>query len=1590
MNTVPNESTCPKCGQPVSLNAFEGLCPACLLQAGFGTVTGDIGAEKLSAFIPPTPEELAKHFPQLEIIELLGRGGMGAVYKARQVHLDRIVALKILPPAVSQAPAFAERFVREARALAKLHHPNIVTLYESGQADDLFFFLMEFVDGVNLRQLLSTGTISSKDALAIVPQICDALQFAHDRGIVHRDIKPENILLSKSGQVKIADFGIAKIVAGDMAEVPSATTSPQETSQTEIGKVLGTPQYMAPEQLSHPLDVDNRADIYALGVVFYQMLTGELPAGKFEPPSHKVHIDVRLDEIVLRALQKQPELRYQQASVMKTQVETIVASPSVSSAPPGNTAPLSSGGTSLFLIALIRWFLVAFAVFTLTLLGGAYVTYAVLPKIYTASAQIQILPQGGVSDRVASAPDATAFQAEFQIIQSSDVLLPIIKDLNLDHLWAKRLHKTPPDALPPLDALSYLHSVLRLDLRRGTNIIEISVSDEVPAEAAQIANAVVDRYKTLRTTQDDQRTHRGLNALRDQVAQQQKVVDEKKAAMEALRQSLQQKGVDLTSPDDTAGEAELAAREKNLRSAQVDSNARQVLLKSLLNLPDDQLISTLKALGREPTDVDQLQTGIVQLESDLANLKADGFGPQHPRVVSLQAELTTKQKQLAGIVVGLRRALQVDADMAKSRVTLFQKQVDNLKAKYPHADVIGILLKTDLETAQQDLLAAREDSDARRVLLQSVASLPDDQLVATLKGLGRDPKITSDPAHPNPAEIAALRRAMQLDADMAQSRVPLLQAKLDDLKKQVATAPLSGLDPLRAAQRDLSEQENLLDALNLRLKQVSADEQLLEPSVRIVSRAEPPAYPSKPNTRLDLLLSAFAGIFLGLVIASALELILWSRRSSTARPIPAPSIPSAPASLASQRGKRLALAGAILQPASILLMIAAGFWQIHQFHALGTQGPTNLDAFGAALSQSVIASTTATVLFFVSLIFLSIALAVHRYRARWFFTFLTIYSWPLLILFPFGTVGALFFLIYCLTHRNEFSTQSDRPASPTAPSLSSGRSSRGISSLIGWRSHPGKIAAILSALLLLASIPAGMFIAVHMQHVVDTQGFLQREALAKPSAVAVAQMTSAAPTLAFGPDIDGLQAALELKPAGPTFTLGQPIDVLFHLRNISMKNIFLSGGSWRQDNADAVIVTDEQGHRIPVQHIWYSGITPIQRALISPHETTVFHSSGLAFLSEDADEKKVTHPVGNYVKIKPGRYTITYHLHFPDIFEGKAPQEEDWQGDLETDPVTVNIEAPATASTQSPSFGPIIERLIETKGTHHRALNLASGNFMEPSRGQPFVFNSDGADTLRKAGVDLYTGDTTMAPDNLNSLDFRFCSQLVPQGNDRPINLDEITPDQFALLLAQLKKFQSTLTATGVFGGASGFDLTKTEPDLRGTDPYLFVTRDGTAGLLQITGLNAQPLGVLIRYKLVKEDAPSSTAAPIPSAPHKSLQIQNYDALFTPPPTGSFGQLGHVMEIHASFNRQLAPGVPGVHYYSQIIGKDAGITRGDEIAVYGLPASFVAGSSWKGLVYPAGHMTFGNDRLVVYATTKEQAITLLESEDENDRKTLPP
>ena len=275
-------------------------------QSDVTTVKGEETAVLSQAgFQPPTPAELAARFPNLEVTELLGHGGMGLVYKGRQPFLDRLVAIKVIRPDLQDDDSFQERFLREARTLAKLRHPFIVTVFEVFKADDLYCLVMEYVEGVSLRQLLAGGSITQRDALDFVQQVTQALQHAHEAGVVHRDIKPENVLVDalRSGPAR-------RFRPGHDLE-PAARTRPADDD-----RVVGTLRYMAPEQIATPQAVDHRADIYSTGVVFYEMLAHELPATERIPPSRKAATDPRLDPIVLRAIEPERERRYQQAQFM--------------------------------------------------------------------------------------------------------------------------------------------------------------------------------------------------------------------------------------------------------------------------------------------------------------------------------------------------------------------------------------------------------------------------------------------------------------------------------------------------------------------------------------------------------------------------------------------------------------------------------------------------------------------------------------------------------------------------------------------------------------------------------------------------------------------------------------------------------------------------------------------------------------------------------------------------------------------------------------------------------------------------------------------------------------------------------------------------------------------------------------------------------------------------------------------------------------------------------------------------------------------------------------------------------------------------
>lgn len=272
-------------------------------------------ASGFRAWAPPEVAELQAMLPQYEIRALLGRGGMGAVYRGVQRSLDREVAIKILPPELAEQDVqFPERFKSEGKAMARLSHPGIVAVFEAGEtAEGLLYFVMEYVEGTDVQAMLAArGALPLAEVLRIVSGVCEALAFAHASGLVHRDIKPANIIVDTSGAVKVADFGLARIAAAE------------DLGLTGDSMALGTAEFAAPESFLAGVKIDGRADLYAVGVTLYEMLTGKVPRGRFAGPSVLVPgLDRRIDAIVDRAMQADRERRYATAEQMRADLEQL-------------------------------------------------------------------------------------------------------------------------------------------------------------------------------------------------------------------------------------------------------------------------------------------------------------------------------------------------------------------------------------------------------------------------------------------------------------------------------------------------------------------------------------------------------------------------------------------------------------------------------------------------------------------------------------------------------------------------------------------------------------------------------------------------------------------------------------------------------------------------------------------------------------------------------------------------------------------------------------------------------------------------------------------------------------------------------------------------------------------------------------------------------------------------------------------------------------------------------------------------------------------------------------------------------------------
>ncbi|NUN47467.1 MAG: serine/threonine protein kinase, partial [Candidatus Brocadiae bacterium] len=303
--------TCAKCGSSVPLpadpRALSTACGRCGSQVDLASLRTLADAPLPAAPIDADALPPGKMLAGYRLERVLGRGGMAVVYKATQMSLSRAVAIKTLPRHLAANPAFVARFSREAGALASLSHPNIITIIDRGSEGDLYYFVMEYVDGTDVQALIAGNRPAPAEAVRIVTQVLSALEYAHRRGVIHRDIKPGNVMIASDGAVKVTDFGIAHLAGGQGTSL----------GLTMAGAQMGTVNYMAPEQRVDAGRVDARADLYAAGVVLYELLTGQLPLGAFEPASRvNPAVDPRLDAVVTRALKPDPAARFTSAAEM--------------------------------------------------------------------------------------------------------------------------------------------------------------------------------------------------------------------------------------------------------------------------------------------------------------------------------------------------------------------------------------------------------------------------------------------------------------------------------------------------------------------------------------------------------------------------------------------------------------------------------------------------------------------------------------------------------------------------------------------------------------------------------------------------------------------------------------------------------------------------------------------------------------------------------------------------------------------------------------------------------------------------------------------------------------------------------------------------------------------------------------------------------------------------------------------------------------------------------------------------------------------------------------------------------------------------
>lgn len=259
---------------------------------------------------PPSVEQLLSHLTSYNNFELLATGGMGTVYKATQVTLDRPVAIKLLTHPSATNQKFREIFEYEARVMAKLNHTSLISIYDYGEVERIPYIVMQFINGRTLHQAAHGKTVIPRESAILISKISKALATAHSSGILHRDIKPANILIDSSINPVVVDFGLAQYL--------------DDPAMRSAG-IFGTRGYTAPEVLTPPYHSDQRADIFSLGVLFHELLTGQIPQSPYLEPSSIVKVDPRYDRVVMRAIHPDRNLRYPNATALASDLDKIIA-----------------------------------------------------------------------------------------------------------------------------------------------------------------------------------------------------------------------------------------------------------------------------------------------------------------------------------------------------------------------------------------------------------------------------------------------------------------------------------------------------------------------------------------------------------------------------------------------------------------------------------------------------------------------------------------------------------------------------------------------------------------------------------------------------------------------------------------------------------------------------------------------------------------------------------------------------------------------------------------------------------------------------------------------------------------------------------------------------------------------------------------------------------------------------------------------------------------------------------------------------------------------------------------------------------------